>query len=191
MKDKSIITIKSFRVFCAILSFAVFCAIFYFAVCPVCTKGTFAGKSLFGRAEEIYIFKQKLKFRAKLDTGAKSSSLSAVNIQEFERDGKIWVSFRVMDQLHQKYVQKKFPLERYARIKQHLNARNRPTSIKRPVVLLPVCLGTEVSYVEVNLVDRDHFKYPVLLGRDALIKFNAVVDSAKKFTVSPSCEAMS
>lgn len=37
--------------------------------------------------------------------------------------------------------------------------------------------------IRVNLIDRSHFSTPMLLGRKALKKLNAVVDSTKKNTL--------
>jgi hypothetical protein len=149
-------------------------------------------KSIFGRKEEVLIFEEKFKYKAKLDTGAKTASLLALNIQEFEFDGKLWVSFQVLDPRTQDLVSKEFPLERHTYIKQHRNCNDRASrNVKRPVILLPVCLGHNVRVIEVNLVDRRHFKCPVLLGRDSIVQFNAIVDPSKMYTSTPNCEDMS
>ncbi len=42
--------------------------------------------------------------------------------------------------------------------------------------------------VEVNLVDRSSFNYPLLVGSKALREFKAAVNPAKKFTAGkPGC----
>ncbi len=145
-------------------------------------------KSIFGRREEVLIFKEQLKFKAKLDTGAKTSSLSATGIHEREINGKTWVYFNIMDPKSQKLLKKKFPLERYAYIKQHRHGNHYAKHTKRPVIKLPLCLGTQVRDIEVNLVDRRHFLYPVLLGRDTIVQFNGIVDPSKEYTTAPICE---
>ena len=45
-------------------------------------------KSIFGWVEEVRIDSAELSLRAKLDTGATTSSLNAQDIEHFERDGK-------------------------------------------------------------------------------------------------------
>ncbi len=50
-------------------------------------------KAILGQQEWVWIDKVKSNFRARVDTGAATSSLNAVDLQEFERDGKKWVRF--------------------------------------------------------------------------------------------------
>ena len=63
-----------------------------------------------------------------------------------------------------------------------------PEISKRPVVDLELCLGDVKRTVEVNLVDRSSFNYPLLVGSKALREFKAAVNPAKKFTAGkPDC----
>jgi hypothetical protein len=56
------------------------------------------------------------------------------------------------------------------------------------VVDLELCLGDVKRTVEVNLVDRSNFNYPLLVGAKALREFKAAVNPAEKFTAGkPSC----
>jgi hypothetical protein len=48
---------------------------------------------------------------------------------------------------------------------------------KRPVILLGICLGYFYKEIEVNLVDRSDFNYPMLIGRSFM---------ADSFIVDPS-----
>lgn len=151
-------------------------------------------KNVFGIAEEVLVFKEKIKFKAKLDTGAMISSLSASNIKRTKNKttGKVWVSFQITDPQIGTLIDKKFPLKRYMSIKQHRKRINGKFKyMKRPVIMLPVCLGKQYYMIEINLVDRSHFEYPILLGTNALRLFNAVVDPSKEFTSTPMCEVMS
>ena len=50
---------------------------------------------VFGWVEWTYIEPQHVHLKAKLDSGAKTSSLSAVDIERFKRDGELWMRFRV------------------------------------------------------------------------------------------------
>jgi hypothetical protein len=158
----------------------------------VYAKTSYKSKIIFGRREEVLMFEEKIKYKAKLDTGAKSASLLALNIQEFEIDGKLWVSFQVINPKTGAFINKEFPLKRYASIKQRRDGDNKVSKcIKRPVIILPICLGNTVRVIEINLVDRRHFVCPVLLGRDAIIQFNAIVDPNKMYTTFPRCKDLS
>ncbi|HBC34135.1 MAG TPA: hypothetical protein DC045_07425, partial [Marinobacter adhaerens] len=48
-----------------------------------------------GYVEWVVMKDTNLRLKARLDTGAKTSSLHAVNIEGFERDGEEWVSFQI------------------------------------------------------------------------------------------------
>ncbi len=132
---------------------------------------------------ELHLGGQPLKLKAKLDTGARSSSLDATDVQPFERDGKRWVRFRVNLPGLEKSAPMEQPVVRYVRIKRHSGPFDR-----RPMIRLPICLGDELRSVDVNLTDRGRFIYPLLLGRKALARL-AVVDPARTFVREPRCDA--
>lgn len=125
--------------------------------------------AVFGWVEWIYIEPHHIHVKAKLDSGAKTSSLSAVNIERFKRDGDIWMRFRVpisagdggTDQPQLIEMERK--LEREVLIKRHGSGPSR-----RPVVKIDVCLGERLITTPVTLTDRSRFNYPLLLGRSAL-----------------------
>ena len=51
---------------------------------------------------------------------------------------------------------------------------------------MTICLGNKRRTVEVNLVDRDEFDYPMLLGRSALQGI-AIVDPSITHLSQPDC----
>lgn len=144
-----------------------------------------AARGVYGWVEfaELHLDGQPLKLKAKLDTGARSSSLDATDIEPFERDGERWVRFRVSRSGLREAPLMEQPVVRYVRIKRHSGPYDR-----RPVIRLPLCLGDELRTVEVNLTDRGRFIYPLLLGRKALARL-AVVDPARTFVREPACAA--
>jgi hypothetical protein len=137
-------------------------------------------KTIVGRIEKARIFPGDIVFRAKMDTGARNSSLDTHNIKEFERDGEPWVRFEVTNHEGDKRtIERK--LIRLARIKEHdLSVQT------RPVIILGICVGTLYREVEVNLVDRRNFNYPLLIGRSYMTG-SLVVDPALKNTSKPDC----
>ena len=53
--------------------------------------------TILGGIEKVSIDSIKQSFDARVDTGATTSSLNAVDVKEFERDGKNWVKFHLDD----------------------------------------------------------------------------------------------
>lgn len=136
----------------------------------------FNGKAILGRVEYIWVDSLNQYMKARVDTGAKSSSISASNIQRFERDGERWVKFDV--QIDDDVVQTlEAPLHRHVRIRQ----ASMEDLERRPVVELTIQLGEIKETTEFTLSDRNQMLYPVLLGR-SFLRDIAVVDVAKKFT---------
>ncbi|WP_448509079.1 ATP-dependent zinc protease family protein [Immundisolibacter sp.] len=145
--------------------------------------GSANARGVYGWVEfvELYLDGQQFNLKAKLDTGARSSSLDATDITPFERDGQHWVRFRVNRSGLQEAPLMEQPVARYVRIKRHSGPYDH-----RPVIRLPLCLGDELRTIDVNLTDRGRFIYPLLLGRKALARL-AVVDPARTFIREPAC----
>ena len=134
-----------------------------------------------GWIESVRLGASDLELPAKLDTGADVSSLSIVRLREFRKSGKRWVRFAVRDPYAKRRVVFERRLVRRARIKQHSDS-----SDLRPVVEMKVCLGPIVKEIEVNLVDRSNFDYPMLIGRNYL-QGELVVDSSQENVWELSC----
>lgn len=133
------------------------------------------GKAILGRVEYIWIEEVKTYLKSRIDTGAKSSSLHAQNIQRFERNGESWVRFSLM--MDDELINMERPLERSVKIRQ----AGVDDLEKRPVVTLNVQLGELKEETEFTLTDRSDMLYPILLGR-SFLRDIALVDVARKFT---------
>ncbi len=119
--------------------------------------------------------------RAKLDTGAKTSSINAEIIKIFKRDKEQYVLFRVdLDKKHEVTLERK--IVRWTKIK---SKEGMP--IKRPVVIMSLCIGNQLLKGETNLADRDHFNYPILIGRN-MLNTQLIVDVSRVFTTKPTCD---
>lgn len=139
------------------------------------------GKLIFGWVEEVVVSQSVFTMHAKLDTGADTSSLDAQDIERFKRDGEPWVRFTLSGEEPGQRTTLERPLVRDVLIKRH-----RGPSQRRPVVTVPICLGPFLMDIEVSLIDRSHFNYPVLIGRAAM-EGVAVVDSERALTHDPEC----
>ncbi len=156
------------------------------SVCLLAGLAAPAGaRGVYGWVEfvELHLGGEALKLKAKLDTGARSSSLDAVDVQPFERDGERWVRFRLNLPGSKRSAPLEEPIVRYVRIKRHKGPYDR-----RPMIRMQICLGDELRSVDVNLTNRGRFIYPLLLGRRALTGL-AVVDPARTFQRAPRCAA--
>ena len=141
-------------------------------------------QDIFGWTERVLIGESQLEMEAKLDTGADTSSLHISKARRYRtKTGQKWVEFVVTSEETERSIRFKKKLVRYAYIKEHGRASQR-----RPVVMIDICLGDHLREVEVNLVDRSGFDYPVLLGRNAM-QGVAIVDPDASFTTNPRCAA--
>ncbi|WP_424687011.1 ATP-dependent zinc protease [Halarcobacter ebronensis] len=135
-------------------------------------------KIILGNYEYVYIPSEKLKLKAKIDTGATTTSLHAINIKAFERDGKKWVKFTLENEKGE-LINKALPISRIVYIKRH-GAKNQ----KRYVVQMRINVANSSQLVDVTLTDRSKFSYPVLIGKNFLTGM-VLVDVSKKFTQEP------
>lgn len=140
-------------------------------------------EQIFGWIEHALVSREQVEMKAKLDTGATTSSLHALNIHRFKRNGKRMVRFDIEDPERGVVVTLERPLSRKVRIKESDTGEYS----NRPVVELWVCIGNVGKRIEVNLVDRSHFNYPFLVGRNFLAG-EILVDADDTFTQTPSCE---
>ena len=135
-----------------------------------------------GWIEKICVSDINFPFLAKLDTGALTSSINAKIIKKFKRDDKLFVLYRLIDDNKQSDVFES-EITRYTRIK---NKIGEDEPIRRPVVMMKFKIGNREVEEEVNLADRDHFNYSVLIGRNMLAG-NFAVDALHVKTLKTKC----
>lgn len=130
---------------------------------------------VYGWRENIQIKGIGEKLRAKLDTGALTSSIHAEEKVLFERDGKKWVRFVVLDPTLKKSPRTRIeaPLVRMAMIKEPGGV-----SVAREVVRLGFMIGDRKMSGEFTLNNRSNMLAPVLIGR-SMIKDLGWVDSGR------------
>lgn len=135
-------------------------------------------KAIFGELEKVYFPIHSFLADARIDTGAQTSSMHAENIVGFERDGKDWVRFDVLNSKQEK-IQIKRPIVKTIKVKRHGEEAQ-----DRYVVNMRMNIGEVSSFTEMSLADRTQYKYPVLVGRNYL-QGNAVVDVSLQYTHEP------
>lgn len=132
-------------------------------------------KVVVGEVEDVRLDNHGLVLRARIDTGASTSSLDARDVQTFERDGERWVRFTVLHPGDDEPVVMERPRVRGVRILQA--AAEEPE--RRPVVELRVTLGEMTQTAEFTLADRSSLEHPVLIGRN-ILRDLMVVDVSKQ-----------
>lgn len=148
-------------------------------VCADVPQSQLGNKMTIGEVEKVFIKEVGKSLEARVDTGAGYSSLSATNIEIFERNGKEWVRFDVPPiNKGDKPITSEARRIRYVSIKAATNSEEEKD--RRPVIRAQIRLGNFVTEGEFNLTDRSHLEYPVLLGR-RFFKDIAVVDVSHRF----------
>lgn len=142
------------------------------------------GKVIAGWVEKISLYEPPVVLKAKLDSGAKTSSIHAANVEPFVRDGERWVKFDLLltdvdDKQHTLHLEK--PKSRRVRIKDADGDHDR-----RSVVELEICFDGRRHVTEFTLADREEYIYDVLLGREFL-KGIAVIDPESTFLTQAHC----
>ncbi len=132
---------------------------------------------IFGETEYLFIQEAKLHYDSRIDTGATTCSIHAVDIEPFERDGDAWVKFNLVDVKKKQNIAVEKPVARVVSIKRH-----GAESQERYVVLLGVKLGDDVVKTEFSLTDRSDYTYPLLVGRN-LLRGVATVDVSKSYVL--------
>lgn len=103
--------------------------------------------------------------KVRVDSGAKTSAIHAVNIFPFQRNGESWVSFDI------------HPLQFDGKQVVHCEAQVVDRRIiksssgnreSRYVIKTPLKIGEEVWDIEITLANRDSMGYRMLLGREAM-----------------------
>jgi len=103
--------------------------------------------------------------KARVDSGAKTSSIHAFNIQPFRRDGESWVSFEVHPLQDNRRIVVR--CERPVIDKRIVKSSSGATET-RFVVNAPMKLGDNIWNIELTLANRDSMGFRMLLGREAM-----------------------
>lgn len=123
-------------------------------------------KALIGRREKAdFPDLDLIGIDAKVDTGAYTSAIHCHDVELFDKDGKQWVRFKLLDPSHPGYNHKTFelPVHKIKSIKSSSGQAQKRCIIKTRIKIIDSAFEIELS-----LADRSAMEYPVLLGRKAL-----------------------
>jgi hypothetical protein len=121
-----------------------------------------------------------LAIKAKIDTGARSSSLHAFDVEVFDRDGAPWVRFVI----HPRQRDTETTVHAEAPVLEFRHIRSSSGHIThRPVILAEAELDSRRWPIELTLASRDEMGFRMLLGREA-IRRRFLVDPGRSYMVS-------
>jgi hypothetical protein len=140
---------------------------------------------IMGWVENVYVTDIDAKLKAKLDTGATTSSMRAevLKILPPQEGGK---RRRVVFQLTDADG-KTSTLERKIVRMVRIKSRSGGAFYRRPVVEMEFCVAGHLVQDDVNLASREDFLYPLLIGRNMMRKAGIVVDPSRTFTGQARC----
>jgi ribosomal protein S6--L-glutamate ligase len=125
--------------------------------------------------------------KARIDSGAKTSALHAINIKTFQKNNEDWLRFDIN------------PIQNNSKSIIHCEAQlvdqrivksSSGTREKRYVIRTEIKLGEHNYSIEVTLTNRDSMGYRMLLGREAMVG-RLIVDPERRFVLGqPSSESL-
>tara|TARA_B100001750_G_scaffold209354_1_gene189079 strand:- start:119087 stop:120457 length:1371 start_codon:yes stop_codon:yes gene_type:complete len=122
--------------------------------------------------------------KARVDSGAKTSSIQATNIKVVNRGAQEWVKFEVNPLQENRSIT--IPCEAKL-VDRRMVKSSSGISEERLVVKTSVVMGDEKFDIELTLANRDTMEFRMLLGREAIID-RFVVNPAVSFQVQSFSE---
>jgi hypothetical protein len=115
--------------------------------------------------------------KAKIDTGARSSSLHAFDVETFRRRGVLHVRFRIHPR--QRNIRKS--IRTVARVLEFRAVRSSSGHLTmRPVIRTDLELFGQRWSIDLTLANRDEMGFRMLLGREAL-RHRLIVDPGRSY----------
>ena len=113
---------------------------------------------------------------AKIDTGARTSALHAVDQRIFEKDHQIWVRFIIPIPNRRRGIRVEAPVVDERDIK---NTGGVPE--RRLIVRTALVLGRHHWHIDVSLANREKMEFDLILGRTAVRDRGMLVNPRRSF----------
>lgn len=131
-----------------------------------------------GDVENVVLLPWGIAMPARIDTGAATSSLDARNLAIKGNTAE----FNLPPQYGGRLI--RLPILKWKTVK------SAGTKGQRPVVVVEMCIGPKRIRTQVNLNDRSNVKYPLIIGRNTLMR-DFVVDCSTSYCTQPTCTEVS
>ena len=118
-----------------------------------------------------------LPLKAKVDTGARTSTLHAFDLSLGKRNGELWVEFEVhpVQRSRAHAARVAVPVVGLRRVRSSTGH-----SEQRPVIRTPIRIGDHYYEIDVTLTSRDEMGFRMLVGR-AAIRRRFWVDAGRSY----------
>lgn len=115
--------------------------------------------------------------KAKIDTGARTSSLHAFGLSVVDRDGVPWADFEIhpIQGSRNQRAQVSCPIKSFKQVRSSTGHSER-----RPVIRTSIRIGEQEFDIDVTLTSRDEMGFRMLLGR-AAVRRRFWVDPGRSF----------
>jgi hypothetical protein len=135
-------------------------------------------KKIIGWREWVKLPDLQINFiKAKIDTGARTSSLHAFDVETFRKHGVDYVRFKV----HPDQRSTKKTVKAEAKVHEYRNVKSSTGhSAERPVIITDMILDGETWPIELTLANRDEMGFRMLLGREGF-RGRMLVDPGKSY----------
>jgi len=137
--------------------------------------GLSAEKTIIGAVEDVVLLPWRVRIPARIDTGATRTSLGA---QDLTISGVV-AEFKLRDAVGGHRL--RLPILDWRIYKTGGGTQ------RRPIVEIEICIGRKRLRTRVNLNQRRHLRYPLLIGRGVLVEGNFLVDVTKYRMLNPAC----
>lgn len=121
------------------------------------------------------------RIKAKVDTGARTSTLHAFKLETFERSGQPWVRFHIHPEQGDSSP---VHIGEAAIVDQRSVRDSGGHQELRYIIETDIQIGARLHRIEMTLTDRENMRFRMLLGRTA-IRGHYLVDSAASYLSSP------
>ena len=120
--------------------------------------------------------------KAKIDTGARTSTLHAFGLSVSERDGVPWVDFEIhpVQRSKAQSTEASQPIVGFKQVRSSTGH-----SEKRPVIRTQMRIGPNQFDIELTLTSRSEMGFRMLIGRSA-VRRRFVVDPGRSFLTQTS-----
>lgn len=167
------------------------CVILMLMCLGIAAKSEAKGGQVVGWVEEVILQDVGLQVKAKMDSGAKTSSLDAdvITITKVAKTAQNRTGKKIIFSVQGDRFGKKKTFEREI-IRTVKIKKKGGGFVRRPVVKMEFCIANKVVSEEVNLANRENFLYPVLIGRNMMTHAGLFVNPAQTFIASPNCSVV-
>lgn len=133
---------------------------------------------------------QNIKIIAKIDSGAKTSTINAINLKVTKNDDQLWAEFYVKSNMEEgnfmnnKHHQSKLILCKAKITEYRYITDSGGKKEYRPIINSKIVIGEIIIKSDISLTNRQHMKMQMLIGRDSLKKAKMIINPTKKFLTS-------